>query len=216
MEQNEINNFIECELRRRWPMWKPTAVDLGDWAHFLGPVDYKTAQKAILGARARSSTVTFPVLANFCKALQAARPSRSAKRYITGVDCCMICTQSDKLECIKPGTRRDLYVYVPDHVQDPVQYAVNVCKNDIDKYNENRQMNARFEIHIVDDDYIKCLRRSTEIRTGEKFTPPKNYEEAKRRYSDMIRKAFEVPEDIAEIKGEDLIEVSEADDDLPF
>lgn len=218
MEQADINRFIEYELRARWPRWKPSAIELGDWTHFLEPATYDEARKAVMNARAHSNTITFPVLAEFCRALERTTPKYSSKQPVQGVNCCMICTESDNLDVIKPGTRRGLYVYAPGHVRDPEAYAINKCKNDIDKYNKDRQMQAKFEIHIIDEkenSYLKCLRRSTEIRTGKPYVPPKDVEEARQRYLQMRENLFRLPSDVGEIVKEDLID-EDFDDELPF
>lgn len=206
------------EIRQRWPRWNPTTVELSDWTYFLQGIELPEAREAIRKTKMTSSIMTVPVLAEFCKALKSNASKYSSKQPVQGVNCCMICTESDNLDVIKPGIRRDLYVYAPGHVQDPETYAVNKCKNDIDRYNKDRQMQARFEIHIIDEkenSYLECLRRSTEIRTGKPYVPPKDIEEARQRYLQMRANLFRLPSDVSEIVKEDLVD-EDFDDELPF
>ncbi len=47
MLRAEAANFVNDQMRTRWPEWKPSSQQLSDWAMWLGPYDYQNATNAV-------------------------------------------------------------------------------------------------------------------------------------------------------------------------
>jgi hypothetical protein len=84
MTAMQADDFVRTKMRPRWPNWKPTPDEVGDWCGWVGDCDADMALAAVREMLATSSTIVRPVPAEFRRAVAKLRPAAAGRPVSAG------------------------------------------------------------------------------------------------------------------------------------